>query len=361
MSRANRGKKKRILVLRYRFIGDTILAVPFFRNLRRAYPDAYIAWVLAPGSSDAVKGIPYVDELIYWDPVTIHADSRGQHRTFSEKFEFFRALRRRKFDTVYVLKRSFSSALMAFVTGARERIGFNTEGRGFLLTKRVAYRPGQHEVLNFLDVLKSDGIVCTDDQLEIWLDAAEQQEAAHLLQGHKKVLALHPFASSGAKSWPLERFAAVAAAMHERFGLVPAVLGGPRDAVANPQIARLFPPGTLNLVGACSLRTSMALLAQSAAFVGNDSGIMHLAAASGIPVVAVFGPTSPVRFGPWGTNTRVVYSKFACSPCKQRLFTECTPTADGRARCLDEISVEMVLEQLERLLSVRTHQGKDDA
>ena len=350
------GKKKRILVLRYRFIGDTILAVPFFRNLRRAYPDAYIAWVLAPGSSDAVKGIPYVDELIYWDPVTIHADSRGQHRTFADKLAFFRALRRRKFDTVYVLKRSFSSALMAFVTGARERIGFNTEGRGFLLTKRVAYRPERHEVLNFLEVLKADGITCAEDQLELWLDAEEQQEAAGWLQGHKKVLALHPFASSGAKSWPLERFAAVAATMYERFGLVPAVLGGSRDVVANPQIAALFPTGTLNLVGTCGLRTSMAILAQSTAFVGNDSGIMHLAAASGVPTVAVFGPTSPVRFGPWGVNTRVVYSKCDCSPCKQRLFTECTPTPEGRARCLDDISVAMVLEPLSQLLAAHDPQ-----
>ena len=77
--------QKKILVLRYRFIGDTILAVPFLRNLRRAEPDAHIAWLVAPGSTDVVAGIPYVDEFIYWDPLTTYADSRGMHRTLAEK------------------------------------------------------------------------------------------------------------------------------------------------------------------------------------------------------------------------------------------------------------------------------------
>src|SRR6266540_1152238 len=121
-------EQKRILVLRYRFIGDTILTVPFLHNLRRAEPDAYIAWVVAPGSSEIIKGIPYVDELIYWDPVTIHADSRGTHRTWGEKLAFVKELRARRFQKVYVLKRSLSSAIMAFLSGASERIGFATEG-----------------------------------------------------------------------------------------------------------------------------------------------------------------------------------------------------------------------------------------
>src|SRR5512146_73247 len=163
----NAGKKK-ILVLRYRFIGDTILTVPFLRNLRRAEPDAHIAWVVAPGSATVIQGIPYVDELIFWDPVTIHADSRGTHRTFRDKLRFIRELRAQRFDRVYVLKRSLSSALMAFFSGARERTGFDTEGRGFLLTRRVPYRPDRHEVDNFLSVLRADGVAVRDDYLEYW-------------------------------------------------------------------------------------------------------------------------------------------------------------------------------------------------
>jgi len=154
---------KKILVMRYRFIGDTVLTVPFLRNLRRAEPQAFIAWMVAPGSSDVVKGIPYVDELIYWDPLTIHADSKGTHRTFSAKLAFIRDLRSRGFHKVYVLKRSLSSAIIALLTGAQERVGFDTEGRGFLLTTRVPYRHDRHEVQNFLEVLRADGVAIADD------------------------------------------------------------------------------------------------------------------------------------------------------------------------------------------------------
>jgi heptosyltransferase-2 len=343
--------QQKILVLRYRFIGDTILTVPFLRNLRRARPDAWITWVVAPGSAEVVKGIPYVDEVLYWDPVTIHADSRGTHRTLKSRLDFVRELRRRKFDTVYVLKRSFSSAIMALLSGARRRIGFNTEGRGFLLTKRIPYHLDRHEVLSFLDVLRADGIEPTDDHLEAWIDAAEDQEARSLMGAGPGFLAIHPFASSGVKSWPLERFADVAHTANRLYGLVPVVLGGSRDLEAANGVAGLFPAGTLNLTGACGLRVTMAVLARCAAFIGNDSGIMHLASAAGIPLVAVFGPTSPVRFGPWGVNCRVVYSRFPCSPCRQRLFTECEPTPSGRPRCIEDIPSSTVIEELKSLLS----------
>src|SRR5262245_5015838 len=139
---------ERILVLRYRFLGDTLLTVPFLRNLRRAKPDAHIVWVVAPGSADVIQGIPYVDQLLAWDPATAHAESRGTHRTWRAKLRFIRELRRQRFDRAYVLKRSLSSAIIALLSGARQRIGFATEGRGFLLTRTVPYRHDQHEVQN---------------------------------------------------------------------------------------------------------------------------------------------------------------------------------------------------------------------
>jgi heptosyltransferase-2 len=355
-------EQQKILVLRYRFIGDTILTVPFLRNLRRARPDARITWVVAPGSAEVVKGIPYVDELLYWDPVTIHADSRGGHRTLKSRLDFVRELRRRKFDTAYVLKRSFSSAILAFLSGARRRIGFNTEGRGFLLTKRVPYQPTQHEVLSFLDVLAADGIPIVDDYLESWSSPAEMQAAHDLLVAAgwvegQRLLAIHPFGAIHQKTWPMERFAQAAAIVSERYGLVPIVLGAPQDQGQFAEQRHLFPATTIDLVGRCDLRTTMAVLNRfTTCFLGNDSGVMHLAAAAGVPLVALFGPTSPVRFGPWGARTEVVYSSFPCSPCRQKYFTECEPAPSGKPACVDCIPVESVVETCARLLS-----GKNDS
>lgn len=354
-------KQNRILVLRYRFIGDTILTVPFLRNLRRAEPDAHIAWVVAPGSAEVVKGIPYVDELIYWDPVTIHADSRGKHRTFSDKLAFIRALRARHFSKVYVLKRSFSSAIMAWLSGARERIGFNTEGRGFLLTKRVPYCNDRHEVENFLAVLKSDGIAVEDDFLEFWNTPEEEAAVNELLLGAgvntgSGLVALHPFASIAQRGWHLENFATLAARFQEH-GLTPLILGAPGDRKTFDDARHLFGVGTVDLVGKCSLRVTMALLKDCSLFVGNDSGIMHLAAAAGIPLVALFGPQSPVKFGPWSGKAVVAYKKFACSPCRQKFFTECEPSPRMRPACVEAITVDEVFGEGMRLLNL-SKEGK---
>lgn len=349
-------QKKHILVLRYRFIGDTILTVPFLRNLRAAEPDAYISWVVAPGSAEVVKGIPYVDELIYWDPVTIHADSRGKHRTFSDKLAFIRELRARHFSKVYVLKRSFSSAIMAWLSGARERTGFNTEGRGFLLTKRVPYCNDRHEVENFLAVLKADGVAVKDDSLEFWITPEEDAAAARLLADAgvtegEKVVAFHPFASIQERGWPLEDFAALAARFRKE-GMATVVLGAPADRPAFEGAREMFGAQTVDLVGKSPLRVTMALLKHCSLFVGNDSGIMHLAAAARIPMVAMFGPQSPVKFGPWSDRAAVIYKNFACSPCRQKFFTECEPSPRMRPSCVEAITVDEVFGEGMRLLNL---------
>jgi len=344
--------KKNILVLRYRFIGDTILTVPFLRNLRRAEPDARIAWVVAPGSDDVVRGIPYVDELIYWDPVTIHADSRGTHRTLAAKFAFFRELRRNRFDKVYVLKRSLSSAIMAFLSGAPARVGFATEGRGFLLTRRVPYRHDRHEVENFLEVLRADDVPVNDDYLEAWLAPDEVRFAGEFLQERgvqpgEILIGIHPFAANQTRAWHEDNFIAVAKALQERSKVRIILFGGERDV----EPARLFlerlSPAPVMAVGTTSLRQTMALLARCRLLVCNDSGIMHLGAALKIPLVAVFGPQSPVKFGPWGAKCRVVYGKFPCSPCRQKFFQECEPSPRGKPECLEAVTVRAVLDEIE--------------
>jgi heptosyltransferase-2 len=306
--------------------------------------------MVAPGSSDVIRGIPYVDELIYWDPVTIHADSRGAHRTIRAKIAFIRDLRRRLFDKVYVLKRSLSSAVIAWLSGAPERIGFDTEGRGFLLTRRVPYRPDRHEVENFLDVLRADGVPVVDNHLELWPSPEESAKAGQILADagiadDEPVLAIHPFSAVTERGWPFENFSELASRCIRLTRCRPVILGGPKDRQAFDAVKHLFPQGTVDLVGRCTVRETAALLARCALFVGNDSGIMHLAAAAGTPLVALFGPQSPLRFGPWSTRAKVLYKGMACSPCRQKFFTECAPSPRMRPACMESISVDEVLQE----------------
>lgn len=340
---------KRILVLRYRFIGDTILTIPFLRNLRRAEPDAYIAWVVAPGSIEVAAGIPYVDEIIFWDPPTIHADSRSTHKTLGDKIGFLRELRGKRFDKVYVLKRSFGSALIGLLSGARERVGFSTEGRRLLLTKGVPYRHDQHEVQNFLDVLRADGVPVLDDHLEAWLSDEEKGFAEEFFRSNgvsetEQVIGIHPFAANATRGWHLDDFIELARLLQERLSVRVLFFGGPRDQEALPAIRQALPKAPLEAVGSTTLRQTMALLSRCSLLVCNDSGIMHLGASLRVPLVALFGPQSPVKFGPWGKSCRVIYHDFPCSPCRQKFFQECEPSARMKPKCIEAITVPEVFE-----------------
>ena len=339
--------RKRILVLRYRFIGDTILTVPFLRNLRRAEPEAYIAWMVAPGSAAIVQGIPYVDELLFWDPVTIHADSRGGHRTLGQKTGFIRSLREKRFDTAYVLKRSFSSALIAYLSGARKRVGFDTEGRGFLLTRRVPYSLDRHEVLNFLEVLRADGVPVTDDYLECWLTPDEVRRGDEILAAagvapDEPLAMLHPYAAFPPRGWHQDDYRGIVAPPCA--GRVPgwwswAVTGtGLSGSGAVPSLL----PARCHWWEPVRSGRRWRFSGAGTIFIGNDSGIMHLAAAAGLPLVALFGPQSPVRFGPWGRRTRVIYKQFPCSPCRQKFFEECEPSPREKPACIEAITVDEV-------------------
>lgn len=347
--------RKKILVLRYRFIGDTILTIPFLRNLRRAEPEAEIAWVVAPGSSDVVHGVPYVDELLYWDPVTIHADSRGAHRTLSSKWAFIKDLRRRRFDKVYVLKRSLSSAIIARLSGAPERVGFDTEARGFLLTKRVPYRHDQHEVQNFLDVLRADGVPVTDDYLEAWLTDDEKAFAADYLRSagvsaSDTVIALHPFTANPPRAWHHENFIELANRLQMLYDAKILIFGGKRDVPLAEMLREGIKPEPVMAVGTTTLRQSMALLGRCNMLVCNDSGIMHLAAAMRVPLVALFGPQSPVKFGPWGESCRTIYRAFPCSPCKQKFFEECKPSVRMKPACIEDITIDEVVREIKNFM-----------
>jgi lipopolysaccharide heptosyltransferase II len=341
---------KKILVMRYRFIGDTVLTIPFLRNLRHAEPQAHIAWMVAPVSSDVVKGVPYVDELIYWDPLTIHADSRGSHRTLAAKVAFLKDLRRRHFDKVYILKRSLSSAVIAWLSGAPRRIGFDTEGRGLLLTTKVPYRHDRHEVKNFLAVLTADGIDVKDDFLEIWTNREEEGRIASLLDharvaSSERIAAIHPFSAVTQRGWPLENYADLAMRLKNEGNFRIVVVGGPGDVEAFSTVKHSFGDNAIDLVGKCSLRDTIALLKRCSLFVGNDSGIMHLAAAANTPLVALFGPQSPVKFGPWSPRAKVIYKGMACSPCRQKFFSECEPSGRMRPACMESISVAEVFQE----------------
>ena len=200
-------------------------------------------------------------------------------------------------------------------------------------------------------MLRADNISVIDDYLEAWLTESENTFADTFLKQSgngqvEAIIALHPFAANPLRAWHLENFIELANRLQKIYRVRILVLGGKRDTDAALTIQKNVSPAPIMAVGTTSLRESMALLSRCSLLICNDSGIMHLAAAMQIPLVALFGPQSPVKFGPWGEKCRVIYERFPCSPCKQKFFQECEPSHRSSPKCLETISIEKVLEEV---------------
>ena len=340
---------KKILVMRYRFIGDTVLTVPFLRNLREAFPAAQIDLMLEPFSGQVIEGCPYVDRVIPFEFKTIHTYSAAAERgKLAGYLHYWRLIRNERYDAAFVLKRSLSSALLVRLAGVPRRIGFDTEGRGLLLTDRVAYRQDQHEVLNFLDCLSVLDVPIGSTALELWPTPENDKKVAAIMAqaGWKyddlKVI-IHAVASLPAKQWPLDRFAAVMTVLRDQHHARFVYTGSAGDAALYRSIEKLGPFNGLDLCGVTNVRENLSVYKKADLFFGVDSGPMHMAAAMGVPVVALFGPTDERKWGPWGEGHTVITKRLSCYPCK--------PHKCADNECMKQISVEDALDAVEKHLS----------
>jgi heptosyltransferase-2 len=339
---------RKILVMRYRFIGDTVLTVPFLRNLREAYPAAQIDLMLEPFSGQVIEGCPYVDRVIPFEFKTIHTYSAAAERgKLAGYLHYVRLIRNERYDAAFVLKRSLSSALLVRLAGVPRRIGFATEGRGILLTDRVAYRQDQHEVLNFLDCLRVLDVPIGSTVLELWPTPENDKKVSALMAqaGWKddefKVI-IHAAASLPAKQWPLDRFAAIMTVLHDRHRARFVYTGSAGDAELYRSIEKLGPFHGLDLCGITNVRENLSVYKRADLFFGVDSGPMHMAAAVGVPVVALIGPTDERKWGPWGDGHTVITKRLSCYPCKPH---KCADNA-----CMKQIAVEDALDAVEKKL-----------
>ncbi len=296
-------RAEKILVIRYRFIGDTILTVPFLRNLRRFYPNAQIDVLVGPQSGEVLEGCPYINKLIVFDTTRFHKYDRGK----GEKKSFWSyvfSLRKEHYDTAFILKRSWSSALMALLIGARARIGYATEGRQILLTDSVPHDTNMHEVDSTLTVLECAGIPVVDRFLESWVSADEQRDIENLPQvkaytGDRKCVLIHAAAAHPDKLYPLESWVEIVKILYHEHNFLPVFTGAEQDVSLYEKLEALSGVKGINLAGKLSLRLSMALYSNLDLAICTDSGPAHLAAAAGIPTVALFGPTDPARWRPY--------------------------------------------------------------
>jgi heptosyltransferase II len=357
MSSASPSTPRRILVVASHFIGDTVLLVPFLRQLKAAHPTATIDVLSASANSGLLANCPLVEQTIHWPKGLPWWRLAGQ-------------LKPTGYDKAYVLKRSLSAALLAWAAGIPARVGFSTQGRSRLLTHPVPYPETGHEAMAFLNVLAHEGHTVPSDEprLELWPTFDDQDWAKQALAPYGDTAAhvgIHAFSSNPAKDWPLaywprlmEGLVALLQELEPSRTLVFHGLGGHADSAAYDTIRALLPPVLQSRLvdwseRGSSLRHSAALIQRFNLVVGVDSGPLHLAAAVGTPTVAIFGPSSPDRWTPISQHSEVVTlaldrgRSLPCQPCQLRV------PCHIHTACLRTLPPDQVLAACRQLLLTR--------
>jgi heptosyltransferase-2 len=354
----NPSSVSRLCVRATNWLGDAVMSLPAIRAIRNIFPQAHIAVLARPWVADLYARETSIDRVI------AYAAQPG----WRAKREFAHSLGRERFDAAILLQNAFDAALLTWLAGIPERIGYNRDGRGWLLTRAITVpEPGEiprHERFYYLELLRRAGLLERFPESDaIRLDGigeARTAGARHLasLGITGPVIGISPGAAYGnAKRWLPERFAEVAQASSPVCRSV--ILFG--SASEQPLCETVALPlrrsgiDVRNLAGATSLREFIDLAAACRLFLTNDSGGMHVASALGVPTVAVFGATDDTTTGPTGPLARVIRAHAECSPC---LLRECPIDH----RCMTAVTVERVaaaaLHLWEESDSAWTHEAK---
>lgn len=326
------------------WVGDAVMTTPAMGALRATYPEAEIVVVANPLVSELFTFHPYCDRVILYN-------KKGAHQGFNGLWRFARELRREKFDLAVLFQNAIEAALMAFLAGIPRRAGFRTDARRPLLTHGVPVSKVErrlHHTHYYLQMLERLGICGGDGNLRLECTPQEITWAQQHLEGKKgDWVAINPGAAYGsAKRWFPERFAETADRLAEEYGVRIVLTGGPGEKEIGQDIAAAMKTEALNLIGRTSVRQLMAVLTRVRLLISNDSGPMHVGAAFGIPIVAVFGPTDHTTTSPKADSCRIVRKDTDCAPC---LLRQC-PTDH---RCMKAITADDVLAAARDLLGGR--------
>jgi heptosyltransferase-2 len=329
----------KILIVAPNWIGDALLAQPLFARLRQKVPSASIDALAPPWTAPVLRRMPEIAEVL--DAPLGHGELK-----FAARWHLGRELRTRAYDQAIVLPNTFKSALIPFFAGIPLRTGFIGELRYGLLNRvhKLDEKALPLMAERYSQLAEAPGESPVRPLAEVGLRVDPANLAAALarigLTRAKPVVAFCPGAEYGpSKRWPARYFAELAKKLAAR-GRAIWLFGSGKDGEIGGEIVSLSAGAAVNLCGKTDLASAIDLLSLAEVVVSNDSGLMHVAAAVGRPVVALYGSSSPEHTPPLSRIARVVRTGIDCSPCYAR---ECPL---GHFKCMNELAPERVLQEI---------------
>ncbi len=333
----------RILLIKPSSLGDIVHALPVVSAIKAQWPGSHLTWVVKRQWADLVERAEGIDRV--W-PVDM---------TVGSWIREGRALRAQRFDLAIDLQGLFRSGILAWLSGAPTRIGFanGREGSPWFYTRRVpVLSPDVHAVDRYLSVAAALGASPPDKPrfgfklLEEDMAAVREIAERRGFSVDRPWIAMNIGARWPTKRWPLESFAAVVDQLYEAHRDPLVMIGGSEERAFTKKLKALTKSPFIDLCGEIPLRCLPALLSKATAMITNDSGPMHIAAALGIPVIAMFGPTSAARTGPYGTGHHVLSGQVSCSPCFSRVCRH-----NPEMECLHVVTPTQVVDVVRPMLT----------
>ena len=327
---------EKILIVKPSSLGDVVHSLPFLNAIRKRYTKAEIHWVIFKGFEGLLEGHPMLHKLWVVDKDSWTKFNRAKD-SVAEIKSLLRDLKKERFDLVVDLQGLLRSGLITAATGAPVRIGFKEarEGSRFFYTNKVPGGRDIHAVDRYLKVAEFLG--CDTSEVIFPLPPFEKASSfENIISSFEEYAVIVPGARWMTKRWPPEYFGKLASLLHLRSIIV----GSKGDvSIANEIVAR-SQGKSFSLAGKTDLKELIAVVKGSKYLVTNDSGPMHIAAALGVPVFAIFGPTDPARTGPYGKGHTIIRADIECAPCFKKTC--------GDLKCMKDLSAEKVYRIIER-------------
>lgn len=303
---------KKILVINLMYLGDLLFTTPLLRTLRLNYPNAKIDLLVDKRNQEVVLFNPHISKIIA-------IDKKGYHNKLPNYLRLIMDIRKGRYDLVINLHPNERASVLAAFSGARQIAGFSAKGLGMFFEQRLHERKDIHQADAYLEIGRTLGLQIYNQGLEMRVDELSEQKADKLwlesgLLPETKVVGLNPGGSWPTKRWTIDGFAELAD-MVQQDGYRAVFFGGPMDKQMADDIVQKMRTIPVVFTGSVNLRELAALVKKCAVLVSGDSGPMHIAASQGISVVAVFGPSDPVRYAPYHVAHRILKTELACLAC----------------------------------------------
>jgi predicted lipopolysaccharide heptosyltransferase III len=341
---------RNILLIQLGDIGDVVLSFPCIRALHENFPEAGLIVGVRQKAAELIQDCPWTDGVI-----SINQDERKWYQEIIYQKKFFLRLRRFNFDIVIDLRTGTRGAILTFLSGARQRIGFHApdgelwRNRMFTHLAYLEGKPGQHMAAYYLRLLTTYNLKTDNIWPEMNIPDEKLIKVAALFRKENippdhPVIAIQPFSLWRYKEWGVEKYAGLIRWIVSEYGFPVIVTGSPEERARADELKRMSGSNVYNFAGKTSIGMFAAVLKSCSMFIGGDSAGIHIAAALGRPTVSIFGPASPAHWAPRGKQHAIVYNeKLSCVPCDLK-------GCEGRgiSRCLDELTVDDVISLVKR-------------